>query len=141
MNSEEMKFLMRVMKEERLGGIPVIRSMYQPISRMYFIPHYTNPLFDSPQTIFLREDYELEINSIDILVVKGAHYIYSDRLPYDKGDIWDKVKETGLDIFTSAFREIYLREILGYPDLTLVHILSGVNLGNGYPYQVYGFFE
>jgi len=130
-----------MMLGEMYGMIPVIQDMQIPISREYFKPHYTNPLFDSSQTIFLREGYELEGNSIDLLVVKGAHYIYSDRLPHDKDGIWDKIKETGLEIFTAAFQELYLREILGSPDLTLVHILSGVNLGNGYPYQVYGFFE
>lgn len=76
-------------------------------------------------------------------MVEGASYVYSDRLQQWHGkkcdEAFDRVKEKGVPEKTPAFYEAYLQELMDDPALKLVHIVAGVNVGNGYPYRVYGY--
>jgi hypothetical protein len=92
-------------------------------------PHYTDDHYKHPQTIFGKEE-------------KGLEYAYSDRL-YQ----WDHIKEAEARNVansskakrdTARWFQIYLTAYFGKP-VILKHILAGVNWGNGYPYQVFGY--
>ena len=104
-------------------------------------PHYTDNRFRDPQTIFLEPGFKTE-RQFSAEMVKDASCDYSDRLRQWNGEKCDeafqRVKAKGVPEKTPAFFEAYLQELMEDPDLQLVHIVAGVNVGNGYPYRVYG---
>lgn len=121
-------------------------SMQQPIRD--FAPHYTNERFNHSQTIWLASGSRLSRTQYAGEVVNGAVYDYSDRLDswygYEKSrEAWRKAMAdngcTTISNITAAAVQAYLRDLTDDPQLRLVHILAGVNVSNGYPYQVFGY--
>jgi len=111
-------------------------------------PHYTDRLYKNERTEFCSEPEKLiDINGT--LMIDGIHYDYSDRL-FE----WDSKKmrasfesaDTSLSVSSSDWQKRatarYIRDVLRFyyddPELEIVHIVAGVNHGNGYPYLVYG---
>ncbi len=125
--------------------IIAVRQTDEPIPFSLREPHYTDHRFSHPQTIFLGGNYETHKRySLD--VVDGAIYDYSDRFVQWYG--YDKCKEAKEEANnlvgnndSAKFFEQYLRILTGDADLKLVHILSGVNLTNGYPYLIFGYLK
>ncbi len=77
-------------------------------------------------------------------MVKGAEYLYSDRMIQEYGEKFDEaIWKAGENArkYTPEFYEVYLRTMLGEPDLRLVHILASFNSGDGYSYRIYGFLR
>ncbi|MEX2369231.1 MAG: hypothetical protein WD552_02480 [Candidatus Paceibacterota bacterium] len=108
-------------------------------------PHYTDKRFDNPQTIFLDPGFETE-ERFRADVVKGAEYVYSDRLvqwhSIDKcNQALANAKAVEGEESTPKLYETYLQILMDKPNLRLIHIISGVNVGNGYPYRVYGYIQ
>lgn len=103
-------------------------------------PHYTNTHFNTPRTVYLLTGHRLTDG-----YVTGATYAYSDRLHQWHYARRDAARDAALaahpDTSTAAHCEAYLRSLLNDDGLTLVHIMAGVNLGNGYPYQIYGYIS
>lgn len=111
-------------------------------------PHYTDSKYRVEQTEFCSEPEKL-VRHNDCLVIEGLHYDYSDRL-FE----WDRPKmkaayafaNTALDVADLDWQKKstarYIQEVLRFyhdkPELELVHVIAGVNRGNGYPYLVYG---
>jgi len=106
-------------------------------------PHYTDSRFKKPQTIYLDPEFKTEIiNGSDM--VKGAEYLYSDRLIQEHGEEFERaIWKAGENAkkYTPEFYEIYLRTMLGEPALRLLHILSSFNSADGYSYRIYGFIR
>lgn len=103
-------------------------------------PHYTNSHFREARTVWLKDGYTPEGR---YQTIPGIEYNYSDRLwqwDYQKAELaWESVKRAEFGLHSSAFLQQWLREYFDNPALELVHILAGFDLGNGYPYQVYGY--
>ena len=97
-----------------------------------FSPHYSNPAFNKEQTIYGQAE-------------EGLNYDYSDRLvqwDYDKAKesqeyAYEQVK-TESRVPTVRWVQVYLSKYHD-ADIEIVHIIAGVNKGNGYPYQVFGY--
>lgn len=76
--------------------------------------------------------------------IKGLSYVYSDRLEQwdnQKADrAWQAAIDSGATLKSADFIQAYLS---AYYDRLLIvdHILSGVNVSNGYPYWVAGYRE
>lgn len=103
-------------------------------------PHYTDNRFREPQTVWLATGYKL--NKRD--VVNGAVYNYSDRIwqwDWNKANSAHETIDKSLDHRSPAYIQEFLRYYFNNPKIVLVHVVAGVNLSNGYPYQVYGYFE
>lgn len=101
-------------------------------------PHYTDSYYSQPRTVWVAEGYKRNQTHDTI---KGASYDYSDRLwqwDWNKADTVTKAIE-GLDRRSPAFIQEFLRRYFDKPSLVLVHVMAGFNVGNGYPYQVYGY--
>jgi len=107
-------------------------------------PHYTDDRFRQSQTVFLAPGYTT-VRQYSVDVVEGVYYDYSDRLHQLHGEKCDEAQKAaearGFTKNSPALLEAYLQELFGDPDLQLVHIIAGVNLGNGYPYRVYGYIR
>ena len=92
-------------------------------------PHYTDHRFKKPQTVFGQEE-------------DGIGYDYSDQLwewDYNKAEESAKIaNESGALPRTCLWYEVYLSAYFGR-SIEIVHIISGVNVGNGYPYCVFGY--
>lgn len=93
-------------------------------------PHYSDRRFYEEQTVFGSGD--------------GAkHYQYSGRMAewdYAKHkQAWAESGSAGLGKATAARIEDYLRRYYDNQTIVIRHIVSGVNLGNGYPYNVFGY--
>lgn len=131
--TRELNFVARVS-----GPTHAIQS--KPNERIQHLrPHYTNELFKNAQTVYLAKGYSLSGE-----YVKGAAYNYSDRYRLWFSDelytaAWAAAKVVDKDLSTAASIEAFLRHIHGDAELTLVHIMAGFNMSNGYDYQVYGF--
>lgn len=106
-------------------------------------PHYTDSRFYSGQehTVFLAQGYTLTKSRNP--TVKGANYDYSDRLwqwDYKKAEAARaRAIEIVPDTYSARFYETFLRLYYGNEAIELVHIVTGVNVSNGYDYQVYGY--
>ena len=76
--------------------------------------------------------------------IKGLSYVYSDRLrqwDYQKADrAWQTAIDSGATPNSADFIQAYLSAYYDRP-LIVEHILSGVNVSNGYPYWVAGYRE
>lgn len=98
----------------------VIRNLY---------PHYTDTRFKTAQTV-----YGCQKN--------GLMYEYDDRLQqWDNDKHQESVevaKNSDAESKTARWFEVYLSHYHHKP-VELCHIMSGVNLGNGYPYVIFGF--
>lgn len=107
-------------------------------------PHYSDDRFRRAQTVFLAPGYKLT-RPFGSDIVEEASYDYSDRLHQFHGDkndeAWKAAEAKGLVKNSPALLEAYLQELFGDPNLQLVHLVTGVNVGNGYPYHVYGYIR
>lgn len=105
-------------------------------------PHYTNSHYKEARTVWLKDGYTPQGR---YNTVPGVEYNYSDRLwqwERDKADkAWESVDRNQFTPRSSAFLQEWLRGYFDNPNLELVHILAGFNLGSGYPYQVYGYIS
>lgn len=106
-------------------------------------PHYTDDRFrGDPKTVFLAPGFTTKAGYGGD-TVEGVSYEYSDRLHEWHGEkcdaAWKVASEKGFNKNSAEVMEAYLRELLGDPDLQLVHVVAGVNHSNGYPYRVYGY--
>ncbi len=93
------------------------------------------------QAIFLDKRFKSGVQFIP-----DASYEYSDRLDSQFGknvadDAWHKSSRKGLRKDSAERFEAYLRVLFNDPELKLVHILVGLNVGNGYPVRMYGFIR
>lgn len=103
-------------------------------------PHYSNPKFSRGQTktVWIANNYAINKMSYDN-TVDGCNYIYSDRLSYDDRKRGIEVANlSGYTKHTAYWHELFLRETLNNQNIELIHIVSGVNVSNGYPYLIYG---
>lgn len=106
-------------------------------------PHNSDRRFaKGAQTIFLEPGFKTDIK-YGIQLVEGAHYNYSDKLLRSFG--LDKYEESSLqaeaivgNINNARYFEELMRLLYKKPQAKLVHILVGVNVGNGYSYRVFG---
>lgn len=126
--------------------VPVTNPQ-EEIPSPFLNPHCSDLRFKEPQTIFLKQGFELSDGwPTGIGFVKGASYKYSDHLfanfSEEKTDeAWEVACGSGHPRNSAAFREVYLRSLLGFPDLELVHIVAEVNRSNGYSVLCYGLKE
>lgn len=108
---------------------------------LHVAPHYTEMQFKKAQTVYCSEPDSLAIGDFGSPYVEGCHYDYSDRLwqrDHDKAVVAAKsANDAGYTRQTAAWYEVFLNHFYEKP-VTLVHILAGFNVGNGYPYQVFG---
>lgn len=91
-------------------------------------PHYTDQRFKSPQTVWGDEE-------------AGISYDYSDRLwewDYNKAKAAVEVANNAAARNTAQWCQTFLSHYHGKP-VQLRHIMAGFNLGNGYPYQIFGY--
>lgn len=111
-------------------------------------PHYSDRKYRKEQTEFCSEPDKL-IERHGTLVVDGLHYDYSDRLcewdrkkfnaAYDHADsVFNTTRKDWEKRATARYIQEFLRFYYGDKDLELVHVIAGINKGNGYPYLVYG---
>lgn len=104
---------------------------------LFLNPHYSNPIFNESRTVFVEKEWERKIETGE----SGLHYDYSDRLlsfygeECDKG--WDLAQKSGHPEGSANYIQVYLRHVYK-KEVTLRHVLVGVNVSNGYPYRVYG---
>lgn len=106
-------------------------------------PHYTNTYWNKPRDIFIREEYKLTQSTFGDYV-KDAHYEYSDRQwewDYNKREAAGEFALQNAPRNTALYFEKMLQFYHDDPDLILVNIKAGVNVGNGYPYQVFGYIR
>ncbi len=107
-------------------------------------PHFSRTVFNRPQTIFIAPGYSLKRENFMETVVE-AKYDYSDRLAqwdYDKNKrSMSAAKTKGFAPNSAAELEAYLQVYYEDSGLNLVHIQSGLNVGNGYPYRLYGYIR
>lgn len=112
-----------------------------PITWNLLNPHYSDGRFhNNEQTIFLAPGNEL-ISSFGSDIVVGVNYVYSDQLyewDYKKSQESFQEASKNFPEGTPALYEDYLRRYYNNPALQLVHIIAGINRGNGYPYRIYG---
>ena len=111
--------------------VPVFRAEQGRDITLKLSPHYLHdmPTFRSDQVVFGKEE-------------DGLNWEYSDRL---WGWDWDKAKAAWQKSIDECHTkgsadqvESFLSLYFGKP-VDLVCVISGVNRGNGYPYNVYGF--
>lgn len=129
-----------------MGTVRVVSDKNEVIAYRDLHPHYSDGRFSrSAQTVFVAQGHTTVLQH-GTEMVDGAHYNYSDRLfehfhgeQYDGA--WEAAKSSGFQKDSAAYIEAFLRNLFKNEDIKLVHIVSGVNHSNGYPYQVYGYFE
>ena len=116
---------------ERANYKPVFHAVQDRDVPLKLSPHYRHdmPMFEQEQVVFgKRED--------------GLYWEYSDRLwEWDRKkaeDSWKIASEAGHVKGSANAIQAYLSAYFGKP-VDLVCVISGVNRGNGYPYNVYGF--
>lgn len=125
--------------------VPVTDDPQEEIPSPFLNPHYSDLRFKKPQTIFLKQGFELGDEwPTGIGIVEGASYSYSDRLfanfSEEKTDeAWEVACGSNHPRNSAAFREVYLRSLLGFPSLELVHIVAEVNRSSGYSVLCYGY--
>ena len=107
-------------------------------------PHYTDDRFRKSQTVYLAPGHTTKMN-FGVPLVKVASYDYSDRLLQWYGrqcdEAWNAAAKLGFEKNSAQLIEAFLRELFKDPNLELVHIVAGVNVGNGYGYRVYGYIR
>lgn len=123
----------------------VERNKDREIQYQYLNPHYTDSTFLHAQTVYLETGLMVRKESHGEFV-DGAHYVYSDNLASwhkseDRDAAWEKAQAEGHQKNSAGILESYLRHLMGDPELRLVHILTGHNWANGYPYRVYGIIQ
>lgn len=104
-------------------------------------PHYTNEHYKTPRTVWLAKGCKTS-GSND--TVKGAKYNSSDRIwqwNWNKAHDLSESIDPELNRASPAYIQEFLRRFFDKPHLTLVHVMAGFNLINGYPYQVCGYIE
>jgi hypothetical protein len=112
----------------------------KPIANLQ--PHYTDDYFKKPRTVWMAEGYKTVKDSMGYEWIKDAEYNYSDRIwqwDWNKADSAQKAVDTLLDRRSPAYIQAFLRLYFEKPNPTLVHVMAGFNVSNGFPYQVYGY--
>lgn len=129
---------------DALSGERAVSNKFQPIPYRDLHPHYSDDRFFSGKTMtaFLAEGQVVQRTGYGSEEVEGAHYVYSDR--FAGHERWtDKAfalaKEKAGNDSSASFYEELLRDVLEDPTLSLSHIITGVNVGNGFDYQVFGY--
>jgi hypothetical protein len=92
-------------------------------------PHYSNNIFSGGKShsIYGKEDDTL-------------FYVYNDRLDHSFWTYcWLRVTDEGFVEPTAEKYEKALQYYFNSPDLRIGNIKVGVNVSNGYSYQIYGF--
>lgn len=117
----------------------ICRDPKESIRGEIFAPHYTNERFKEKRSIYLAPGYQVQ-KQYSIDNVKGAFYNYSDRLYVEYLELWNQTCEKLIKKYpkNSAIFYSKLLSLIYKKQVEVVHILSGYNTGNGYPYQVFG---
>lgn len=126
-------------------GVYVETDHSKPIGSRLLNPHYSDERFRKSHTVFLAPGYRT-VEQYGTEMVEGISYDYSDRLQQWNTDkdyraAWKAAADKGLEKDSAAYLQEFLRELFHDPELKLVHLISGVNAGNGYPYRVYGYIR
>ncbi len=124
--------------------IPIETDKSKKIDYRYMNPHYTDTRFNKAQTVFVASGHKTSRDNLGYDRVEGASYDYSDRIfqwfsDEDRDRAWEAAKQKVAEKESPAMIEEYLRALYKDPGLELLHILTGVNVSNGYPYRVYGY--
>lgn len=112
-----------------------------------WFPHYSDKRFEQPRSIYLATGYTAThpVAGGGDPMVEAASYVYGDRLPYmteEQEELWKELLSIEVyPQYSAAREEARLRILYEDPRLQLVHVLAGVNLGNGYPYRIYGIIK
>ena len=123
----------------------VVWDKSAPIPGSLLSPHYTNPQFkNSARTVYADSSCRVKSGEFGTeFVDEASAYAYSDRIlqwwPEREEGARKAAEESGLQQGSAARLEVYLRHMFDDPKLELLHILTGVNLSDGYPYRVYGY--
>ena len=105
----------------------------------HLMPHYTQTRYNEAQTVWIADGYK---DSGRYHTIAGVDYVYSDRIwqwDWSKADATRLSIDETLDRCSPLYIQAFLRGFYDNPDIQLIHVMAGVNLGNGYPYQVYGY--
>lgn len=100
-------------------------------------PHYSDERFSNgrARTVFGRVPDGAEY-------IRGLEYVYDDRMrqwDYAKHErAWKEAETLALPNRSADLYEAYLSAYFGEP-VSLLHVLAGVNVSNGYPYVVFGY--
>ncbi|MGR9108712.1 MAG: hypothetical protein ACU843_17475 [Gammaproteobacteria bacterium] len=111
--------------------------------KLYLSPHYTDRRFmkGDAQTVYCEKPSDISSGRHGGDYIKGLHYDYSDRLWEWDPNLHRKSVEfanrSDCAKGSAEWIERFLSNYYGYP-VTLRHVLAGVNVGNGYPYSIYG---
>lgn len=119
----------------------VARRKDEEIPGQWLWPHYSNPAFDEAKTVFLDAGSRVTPTDYGTHEVDGAEYWYSDCIPADWEKLHEAAERAAQELGTKStarYFELQLQQATDEPDLQLVHLLAGVNRGNGFPYHVYG---
>lgn len=112
----------------------VIRTTHDKRAKLEVSPHYTDARFKKAQTVFGDVD--------DGYGHKDLSYVYSDRLAqWDNKKYraaFEKAKESDCPPQSCSYYEVMLSHYYD-KEIKIKHIVSGVNFGNGYPYNVFGY--
>lgn len=117
--------------KDRTSCRPVFHAIQGRDVPLKLSPHYYHdmPMFEREQVVFGKKE-------------DGLDWEYSDRLwqwDYKKAeDSWKVANEAGHVKGSANAIQAYLSAYFWKP-INLVCVISGVNRGNGYPYNVYGF--
>jgi hypothetical protein len=114
-------------------------------------PHYTDDRFrqscsgfSDGRTVWAADKSKLVSGQYEEATYPGAGYTYSDRLADDSTRSWTAAQQAAEEKYprrTALFFQEALREFFQDPTIVLVHIVAGVNVGNGYPYLVFGYTQ
>ena len=137
---------MALLEAGRFGKqpIPIVTDREREIPHDLIDPDYSDKRFvesSAATTVFL-DPGSRTVTSMGLEFVPGAHYEYDDRLlqknheAYQKA--WEKASELTDGTRNARFYEEFLRTLYQNPHTKLVHILTGINRGNGFSYRAFG---
>lgn len=120
-----------------------IQDKDEIIPEKLLLPHYSDSYFsDRNLGVYLDPGYTTSPNPYGGTdEVQEAKYFYNDRLPVDYDKLHRVAEEVERELGTKStarYFENMLQSALEEPELQLVHLITGVNRGNGFPYHVYG---
>ena len=113
------------------------------LSERDLYPHYSDPRFSRGQTktVWVADGFTAERGDYGE-TVKGAQYIYSDRIDfYAREEGYDAANHSEFLAQSPGWFEFVLKTALHNDAIELVHLIAGVNVSNGYPYLVFGVIE
>ncbi len=113
----------------RSGRVSSVYAEQDPNAPLETWPHYTDRRFDEEQTVYGGRDNSLS-------------YDYSDRLwQWDYAKAETSVKEanaSGAPARSANWYSAFISAYRGEP-MEVLHVIVGVNRGNGYPYYILGY--